>query len=313
MTTYEESGVSVEKNDRLVDMIRDIADISTGFSDAQPIPGTDLFLVQCSDGVGTKIHYATQHYDLLKTIGQDLVAMCVNDLICAGAKPLWFQDYIGMNSLNTEMVNIVVKSINDACKQCGVKLTGGEMAEMPGTYVKHIPELVGFASGIATKETLIDSSNVRPGSKIIGLPSSGVHSNGFSLIRKAFPTLPNDMHFKLQLLAPTELYCKVSDIHQTYPNRIQSMAHITGGGLENNLARAIPKGVKAEINYNRWQIPEIFQHIHNYGNVDPDDMWKTFNMGVGMCLIVSDYYVDKVMSSLYRHHGAFVLGEIVPA
>lgn len=311
MLTYEESGVSVDKNDMLVERIANIANISTGFSDIQPIPGVEgRYIVQCSDGVGTKVHLASRRVDLHRTIGQDLVAMCVNDLVCAGAKPAFFQDYIGMNVLKPEIIELVITSITEACAECGVILTGGEMAEMPGTYKRSIPELVGFATGFLDEEHIIKKDDVEAGDIIVALPSSGPHSNGYSLIRKVIYGKSLKAAFMRDLCAPTKLYCQVAEVHQTSPTLINSMAHITGGGLENNLARAIPGGLRAEINYNRWSVPDVFTAIQNMGDVDPDSMWKTFNMGVGFCLIVNSLKVGEVMNQLIGH-SAFTIGEIV--
>lgn len=316
MTTYEESGVSTEKNDELVKMISQNTGVSTGFSDYQLIPGTDIYIVQCSDGVGTKIHLALQHYGLYYTIGQDLVAMCVNDLICAGAKPAFFQDYIGMNTLIGHIVENVINSIYDACGSCGVKLTGGEMAEMPGSYATDTPELVGFATGFANHEHLINKEDVKKGDSIIGLPSSGPHSNGYSLIRKVLATAPFYMVTKTltlvkQILAPTTIYGRVAEIHTEAPELINSMAHITGGGLENNLARAIPEGLTADIDWNSWKIPEVFETITEMGEVPYKSMWNTFNMGVGMCLIVSPENEGHVLDGLFGHYNALVIGEVI--
>ncbi len=312
MLTYEDSGVSVDKNDKLVERIADIAKISTGFSDIQPIPGVEgRYIVQCSDGVGTKVHLASRRVDLHRTIGQDLVAMCVNDLITTGAVPFSFQDYIGMNELKPEVIDLVIRSILDACKKCGVILTGGEMAEMPGTYKRSIPELVGFATGFVDEEHIIRKDNVLPGDLIIALPSSGPHSNGYSLIRKVIYGKSLKAAFMKDLCEPTTLYCQVAQVHQKAPKLIKSMAHITGGGLENNLARALPRGLRADINYNRWTVPDVFTAIQNMGDVDPDSMWKTFNMGVGFCIISSPRDAGEVMNQLTGYHSAFVIGEVV--
>ena len=311
MLTYEESGVSVVKNDMLVEKIKKIADISTGFSDIQPIPGTDRFIVQCSDGVGTKIHLASRYYDLYQTIGQDLVGMCVNDLICAGASPAFFQDYIGMNVLKPEIIEMVVQSIVDSCTDCGVILTGGEMAEMPGNYKRSIPELVGFATGFVDEDHIIRKTDVKVGNIIIALPSSGPHSNGYSLIRKIIYGKSFKNTLLRELCEPTTLYHRVAEVHQSNPKLINSMAHITGGGLEANLARAIPDALKANIDYNRWNVPEVFVAIQNMGDVEPESMWTTFNMGVGFCLIVDPLNVSAVMNSMNGHHSAFVIGEVV--
>jgi len=312
MLTYQECGVDPNKNDVLVEEISKIAGISTGFANMVEIPGTDQFLVQCSDGVGTKILIAETYPDLYKTIGQDLVAMCINDLICVGAVPLTFQDYIGMNTLEQDVVLQIIESIYDACKMGNVSLTGGEMAEMPGIYKHNTPELVGFATGIATKETILDNKRVKVGDKIIGLEAYGPHSNGYSLIRRVMTAYNDSFPSSIlqSILSPTAIYYEVGEFHQNNPEIIHSMAHITGGGLESNLKRAIPYGLSPYIQYNNWELPECFQVLQNIGNIDPDSMWETFNMGIGMCLIVGNGDYELVMDELEKYQPV-IIGEII--
>jgi phosphoribosylformylglycinamidine cyclo-ligase len=223
MLSYKEAGVDVDKNDELVIDIRKISDISTGFAAAFPLPSPTFIaktgtivqphLVQCSDGVGTKVQIA-HHYGIMEGIGQDLVAMCVNDLYCLGAKPMFFQDYIGMNNLDKRTIGIVIQSIQNACEMCDTKLTGGEMAELPGTYIHDAPELVGFATGFVFPEQMITGKTIKPGDVVMGFESSGVHSNGFSLVRKILDNMYNiSDDFIRMLLKPTTIYTKVIEEH----------------------------------------------------------------------------------------------------
>jgi len=312
MITYEECGVSTTKNDRLVEKLKSIIGIDTGFADVKPIPGSDQFIAQCMDGVCTKIRLASEYPSIYNSIGQDLVAMCVNDLICIGALPAYFQDYIGMNSLDEEMIPKIIKSINDACVIGGVKLTGGEMAEMPGNYKHDYPELVGCATGFCSSDHLINKNNVVRGDILVALESNGPHSNGYSLIRNIHTAYKDKFPPSVlkAILEPTVLYYGVSDYYHYEPDHIHAMAHITGGGLENNLARSIPVGLKAKIDYERWSVPEVFVALQQLGDVDPDSMWDTFNMGIGMVLICSLNTFESVIDGLSEYN-AFAIGEIV--
>lgn len=314
MLTYKQAGVDVTKNDRLVDMITDHTSVNPDFSTVRRIPGSETFLVQCTDGVGTKIklaHYLLDPMELYATIGQDLVAMCYNDLVCSGAYGAFFQDYIGMNNLDEEIIKVLIGSIQRACQDCSMILTGGEMAEMPGTYTHdETPELVGFATGFTTLTTWLTKGRVATGNLIIGLPSSGPHSNGYSLINKLLETYPRAVEGIRDFIKPTILYHGVADFHMRQPQVINAIAHITGGGLINNLVRAIPEGLTVEINLDSWEIPDVFNFIQKVGNVDPDDMWDTFNMGVGMCLVISPDHLNIILNGL-KSYKPFVIGKIV--
>lgn len=315
MITYQDCGVDPQKNDELVNDIKNITNISTGFATAQKIPESDVKLIQCSDGVGTKIQMAKEFPELYNTIGQDLVAMCVNDLICTGGTPAYFQDYIGMNSLDKPIINSIIKSINDSCKMCDVVLTGGEMAEMPDTYIHDTPELVGFATGFCKRSHFIDLNNISRDDVIIGLASSGPHSNGYSLIRNAIPDDEIIGNIRKKLIEPTTIYSDITELHDRYIKRfgyqfLNGMAHITGGGLIDNLYRIIPDGLDIEINKHSWKIPDIFDYIQYWGEVSSESMWNTFNMGIGMCLIIAPRHIAIVRKYLSQYNPK-IIGKII--
>lgn len=309
MITYKDTGVDVEKNDLLVNIIKRITGISTGFADVRFI-GDNQFLAFSCDGVGTKIKLMCKRRSVLNTIGEDLVGMCANDLICSGAKPAFFMDYIGMNFLEEDEIKPVITSINNACKVFGMQLVGGEMAEMTNTYVYNHPELVGFAVGFGSTETKINKESVKVGDIIIGLESISPHSNGYSLINKIYERYGFSQEELDILVHPTRLYTEVCDLHFASPFLIKSMAHITGGGLYNNLVRAIPKGLNVKIDHFSWKVPEIYDTIQRKGNVEIESMWSTFNMGIGMCLIVSPGKNETVLENLQMYN-AKVIGEVI--
>lgn len=304
MLTYEHCGVSTDKNDYLVNKIKNITNISTGFADVKVIPGYNKYLVQSMDGVGTKIQLAKFDDSLYDTIGQDLVAMCVNDLICTGATPHYFQDYIGMNSLNEKIVSRIIKSIHNSCIECGTVITGGELAEMPDSYTHETPELIGCVTGFCDGRHLINTNKVKEGNVILGLESSGPHSNGFSLIRKLYSALSKES--KTAVVKPTIVYKDVLNYHNKYPTDINAIANITGGGLLTNLNRVIPKGLEANIYYNNIVIPELYLEMQSIGDLNVNSVWSTFNMGIGMCLIVDEQCIDSIATNL----PVLILGDI---
>ena len=275
--------------------------------------------VSGTDGVGTKIRLA-QLLDKHDTIGIDCVAMCVNDIICCGAKPLFFLDYIAIGKNEPEKVAAIVSGVAEGCVQSGCALIGGETAEHPGLMKPEDYDLAGFAVGVVDREKMIDPSQVKAGDVILSLPSTGVHSNGFSLVRKVF----NIEHAKLDewseelggelggvLLQPTAIYVKpvlaaiqAADIH--------GISHITGGGFYENIPRCLPKGMTAKIDKSSLWIDPIFRMIQRLGNIPEHDMFNTFNMGTGMVLVVAKGDVDKAMAALNSEgQGAKVIGEIV--
>ena len=277
-------------------------------------------LVSGTDGVGTKLKLAFI-MDKHDTIGIDCVAMCVNDIICCGAKPLFFLDYIACGKNVPERIAEIVKGVAEGCVQSGAALIGGETAEMPGFYGIDEYDLAGFSVGVVDKKKVFDNSSVKEGDVIIGLPSSGVHSNGFSLVRKIFDIENRDIKQPVAelgglslgeaLLTPTKIYVKPVLALAEQVN-IKAVSHITGGGFYENIPRSIPKGLSAKIDKQALRILPIFDLIAREGNIPERDMFNTFNMGVGMSIVVAKEDVEKAIAVL-RAHGeeAYVLGEIV--
>ena len=276
-------------------------------------------LVSGTDGVGTKLKLAflTDKHD---TVGVDCVAMCVNDIICCGAKPLFFLDYIACGKNRPERIADIVKGVCDGCTQAGAALLGGETAEMPGFYPENEYDLAGFSVGIVDREKVIDNSTVRPGDVIIALPSSGVHSNGFSLVRKVFDVEHSDISspraelggrsIAETLLTPTKIYVApvLALLGQV---RVKGISHITGGGFYENIPRSIPDGLCAAVERERVRVLPIFDLIAREGGISERDMFNTFNMGVGMSIIVAEEDADRSLE-LLRDSGedAYVIGRI---
>ncbi|SCW77746.1 phosphoribosylformylglycinamidine cyclo-ligase [Paenibacillus tianmuensis] len=276
-------------------------------------------LVSGTDGVGTKlkIAFAMDKHD---TIGIDAVAMCVNDIVVQGAEPLFFLDYLACDKVIPEKIEAIVKGISDGCVQSGCALIGGETAEMPGMYGEGEYDIAGFTVGIVDKKKIIDGSTIRPGDVVLGLASSGVHSNGFSLVRKLLlEDKGHTLHDTIDelggrlgdtLLVPTKLYVKpVLAVLEEVP--IKGMAHITGGGFLENIPRVLPEGVNVEIDYGSWPILPIFQLMQREGGISNNDMFRTFNMGIGMVIIVAEDQVARA-AELFAQHGekAYTLGRV---
>ena len=276
-------------------------------------------LVSGTDGVGTKIRVA-QLMDRHDTIGVDCVAMCVNDIICCGAKPLFFLDYIAIGKNDPEKVASIVSGVAEGCVQAGCALIGGETAEHPGLMKPEDYDLAGFAVGIVDKEKMLDPGQVKAGDVVLSLPSTGIHSNGFSLVRKVF----NIEHAKLDewseelggelggvLLQPTAIYVKPV-LAAIEAAQVHGVSHITGGGFYENIPRCLPKGMTAKIDKSALWINPIFRMIQRLGNIPEHDMFNTFNMGTGMVLVVAKEDVDKAVAALNSEgEGARVIGEIV--
>ena len=277
-------------------------------------------LVSGTDGVGTKIRIA-QLMDKHDTIGIDCVAMCVNDIICCGARPLFFLDYIAIGKNEPEKVASIVSGVAEGCVQAGCALTGGETAEHPGLMAPEDYDLAGFAVGVVDRERIIDKSRVRPGDVVLSLGSSGLHSNGFSLVRKVLDVEHADLDEWSEelggalggdLLQPTRIYVKpvlaaieAADIH--------GISHITGGGFYENIPRCLPEGLTAKIEKNALWIDPIFRMIQRLGDIPERDMFNTFNMGTGMVLVTAKEDADKAIAALNsKGQGAKVIGEIVP-
>ena len=277
-------------------------------------------LVSGTDGVGTKLKLAFI-MDKHDTIGIDCVAMCVNDIICCGAKPLFFLDYIACGKNVPERIAEIVKGVAEGCVQSGAALIGGETAEMPGFYGIDEYDLAGFSVGVVDKKKVFDNSSVKEGDVIIGLPSSGVHSNGFSLVRKIFDIENRDIKQPVAelgglslgeaLLTPTKIYVKPVLALAEQVN-IKAVSHITGGGFYENIPRSIPKGLSAKIDKQALRILPIFGLIANEGNIPERDMFNTFNMGVGMSIVVSADDAEKAVEILKAAgEDAYVIGEVV--
>lgn len=277
-------------------------------------------LVSGTDGVGTKLKIAflMNRHD---TVGVDCVAMCVNDIICCGAKPLFFLDYIACGKNVPERIADIVKGVCDGCVQSGAALIGGETAEMPGFYPEDEYDLAGYCTGIADKDKIIDNKTMQQGDVIIALPSSGVHSNGFSLVRKVFDVENSDIKSPVTelsgksigetLLTPTKIYVKPV-LALTENVRVKGISHITGGGFYENIPRSIPSGLGARIERNAIRVLPIFDLIKKRGNISERDMFNTFNMGVGMSIVVGKNDADSAMEILKScGENPYIIGEIV--
>ncbi|KEQ16730.1 phosphoribosylformylglycinamidine cyclo-ligase [Endozoicomonas numazuensis] len=325
--SYKDAGVDIQAGNALVDRIKHVAKATSrpevmgglgGFGALCQIPTgyKEPVLVSGTDGVGTKLKLAM---DLGKhdTIGIDLVAMCVNDLLVCGAEPLFFLDYYATGKLNVDVAEQVVTGIGEGCKQAGCALIGGETAEMPGMYQGEDYDLAGFCTGVVEKSDIIDGSKVAAGDALIALKSSGPHSNGYSLIRKVLEVSQVDLNSKVDgrplaeaLMAPTRIYVKsLLQLQKEMP--VHAMAHITGGGLTENLPRVIPEGCVAVINTESWNIPEVFKFLQEGGNIAQSEMYLTFNCGVGMVICVPQDKAEEAVSRLSElGEEAFVIGHM---
>ncbi len=277
-------------------------------------------LVSGTDGVGTKLKLAFK-MNKHDTVGIDCVAMCVNDIVCCGAKPLFFLDYIACGKNVPERIADIVSGVAEGCVQSGAALIGGETAEMPGFYPVDEYDLAGFSVGVVDKDKIIDRSQVRPGDVIVALPSSGVHSNGFSLVRRVFDVENADLTAPVEalggkslgetLLTPTKIYVKPM-LALMEAVQVKSIAHITGGGFYENIPRALPQGCTAKIDRSAVKVLPIFDLIAKTGEIPEREMFNTFNMGVGMIAVVSKEEADKAVEALKQSgEDAYILGEIV--
>jgi phosphoribosylformylglycinamidine cyclo-ligase len=268
-------------------------------------------LVSSTDGVGTKLLIAEilGKYD---TLGLDLVAMCVDDVVVVGAEPLFFLDYIACGKLNEEKLYQLMKGIAKGCRVAGCALIGGETAELPGMYTKGKFDIAGFCVGVVSRERIIDGRLCRVGDRLIGLASSGLHSNGYSLVRKLFP--PGNIKGKLgkDLIEPTRIYAKTILSLQKMA-KIKAMSHITGGGLYDNIPRVLPGKISARIIKGSWPIPPIFKKIQRQGNIEETEMFRTFNMGIGMVLVISPRSLSRALRNLNElGQKAWDIGELIP-
>lgn len=330
--TYKDSGVDIDAGNESVKLIKDavkktyreevLGDLG-GFGGLFALKNYDEpILVSGTDGVGTKLKIAFL-LDKHDTIGQDAVAMCVNDILVQGAEPLFFLDYLAVGKLEPKKVAEIVGGVANACKDSGCALIGGETAEMSGFYQGGEYDIAGFAVGVVEKKNLITSERVKPGDILIGLPSSGLHSNGFSLVRKIIferkkfkgDEFIDELGKTIgeELLTPTKLYPKTClPLIQKFGDKIHGLVHITGGGFYDNIPRALPKNLGAKIDADSWAIPEIFKLLQNWGNVDWREMFRTFNCGIGMVLIVDENIVDDLDAHLNENFEEFYkIGRVV--
>ena len=318
--TYQKSGVNISQADKFIDFIskktgkkkqknRNIG----GFGSITNIPNSykNPKIVASTDGVGTKIEIANS-LNKFDTIGIDLVAMCVNDLIVQGAKPLIFLDYISINKINLKKLKAILGGINKGCKISDCSLVGGETAEMPGTYSKNKFDIAGFAVGIVDQKKIIKKGQVKENNLILAIPSSGVHSNGYSLIRYILRrrkiNIKKNSFLRKELLRPTKIYVK-EVLQLLKSDLINSCANITGGGLEDNLKRVIPNGLSAQINLSKIKPNKIFKWIRKQ-NVSDYEMLKTFNCGAGFCLIVKSSNISKIQKKFNKKFKPYVIGKI---
>ena len=320
--TYKDSGVDITKGNQLIEKIKPIAKSTIrpgvlaglgGFGAMFEIP-LDKYknpvLISGTDGVGTKLKVA----EMIKkhdTIGIDLVAMCVNDLIVQGAEPLFFLDYFATGSLNPEIATSVIEGIGEGCRQSGCALIGGETAEMPGMYSGEDYDLAGFCVGIVEKDRIIDGTKVSEGDHIVALGSSGPHSNGYSLIRKVIEkSAPTPDQLNL-LIEPTRIYVRsILSLLNTLP--VHAISHITGGGLLENIPRVMPSHLSAKLDSTSWTQPEIFQWIQDQGNIDSAEMYRVLNCGVGMVVVISKDSSNEAINHLNAcGEKAWLIGEVV--
>lgn len=332
--TYADSGVNISEGNKAVELMKnkvkstyingvvgDIGLFSGGFSLKEFMYMDEPTLLASTDGVGTKLlvgHLMDKH----DTVGIDLVAMCVNDLVCQGAKPLFFLDYIATGKVDAQKIATIVGGIADGCKESGCALIGGETAEMPGLYSEDEYDLGGFSVGIVDKKKIIDGSKIKKGDAIIGLCASGLHSNGYSLARKIFlerlelkvTDKYKDMSDSIGnlLLTPTKLYVNtICDLVEKF--EIKGVANITGGGLIENVPRILPEKCNAQINVNNWDYPEIFKTIKELDIVENNELYRSFNMGIGMIVVVAQETAKEIVDYINENTSdkAYLIGSIV--
>ena len=313
---YRDAGVDIDRGSRLVDRIRAIANRTYrpevlsgvgGFASLYKLPAgryRSPVLVTAADGVGTKLRLAveTSRYE---AVGIDLVAMCANDVLAQGAEPVLFLDYLAMGRLELSVAQIVVEGIARGCELAGASLVGGECAEMPGVYSSEDFDLAGFCLGLVEEDRIVDGADVHPGDRIIGLASSGLHSNGFSLVRKILETSGASLttpfeggeSLAARLMTPTRIYVRaVRAMLESVP--VKGLAHVTGGGLALNLGRCLPAGLCARLDRQSWTPPPIFRWVAETGGVEPAEMVRTFNCGIGMAAFVSAHHVGGALRAL---------------
>ncbi|MGI9337398.1 MAG: phosphoribosylformylglycinamidine cyclo-ligase [Gammaproteobacteria bacterium] len=277
-----------------------------GFAAAVQLQKPDIVLLAAADGVGTKVELAREN-DAAEVIGNDVVAMCVNDILCAGGYPLLFLDYYAGGKLRPAFAARVMDGIAAACVEAGCALVGGETAEMPGVYEGDKIDVAGFAIGIASKESLFDAAAITPGDRIIALPSAGAHSNGYALINRILQNL-DDKTMRAQLLHPTKLYCAV--IRKLRAEvQVKALAHITGGGVAGNIARLVPPKMRAVVEADSFARPAVFDFLRAAGDIGESEMWNVFNCGIGMAVFVSPENEKRALQTLHTNgEAAWTLG-----
>ena len=321
--TYEKSGVNINAADNFVKFISSISTKNKGKKKFQNIGGFGSIsnipkdikkpkIVACTDGVGTKVEIANT-LNKFDTIGIDLVAMSVNDLIVQGAKPLLFLDYISINKIDLKKLKSILKGIVKGCKISNCELVGGETAEMPGTYAKGKFDIAGFAVGIVDGNKVLDKKNIKKDDLILAVPSNGIHSNGYSLVRYVLKknniNFKNNKFLKKELIKPTKIY--VNEILNLIKSKLlNSCANITGGGLEDNIKRVIPNGLSADIDLDKVKTKKIFKWLKQ-NNINDKEMLKTFNCGVGFCLIIKPQNLKKINKFFSKEFKPYVIGKII--
>ena len=321
--SYKKSGVDISLANKLVKYISGISkkdvkktkgsfgkDVIGGFGslfDISNIKIKDPVIVSCTDGVGTKIELANK-FKKFNTIGIDLVAMCVNDLIVQGAKPLFFLDYIAVGKLDLKKTKNILKGIFKGCKISNCKLIGGETAEMPGVYSKNKFDLAGFCVGIVSKKKILNKNNVKTNNVILAIPSNGIHSNGYSLVRSILSNNKVPKNIKNEILKPTKIYSN-EVLKLTNKNLISAAAHITGGGLIENLIRSVPKNLSINVDLSKIKTLKIFKWLKSK-NIDDHEMMRTFNCGVGFCLIVPKKNIKRVKKVFQKKFKPYEIGFI---
>ncbi|MHB1404271.1 MAG: phosphoribosylformylglycinamidine cyclo-ligase [Desulfitobacteriaceae bacterium] len=327
--SYRDAGVDIEAGNEAVERMKPLVkrtlrpEVIGGLGGFGGLFQLDLkkypepVLVSGTDGVGTKLRLAFQ-LNRHDTIGIDAVAMCVNDVLVQGAEPLFFLDYLAVGKADPERIASIVKGVAAGCEQAGCALIGGETAEMPGFYPEDEYDIAGFTVGAVNRDRIIDGSKISSGDVLLGLPSSGFHSNGFSLVRKVFSPYPMDTIFPELgeplgevLLRPTKIYVKIV-LPSLDDGKILGMAHITGGGLTENIPRILPEGLGVRLKRGAWPIPPVFSLLQRLGEVEESEMYRTFNMGIGFVLIVHAEDADSIREMLKAQgEDSFVIGQVV--
>ncbi len=324
---YKKAGVDIDRANLFVENIKPLISKINRLHSVSEIGGfgglfnlntsefKEPILVSSTDGVGTKLKIASL-VNIHNTVGIDAVAMNVNDILCTGARPLFFLDYIGCGRLNPAVLTQVVEGIVNGCRDAGCALIGGETAEMPGMYKENEYDIAGFSVGVVEKKDIIDTNRIQVGDIVIGLESSGLHSNGFSLVRKVFANAEMKRMAE-ELLKPTRIYVKpvlslLRTTHDARRTTIKGIAHITGGAFYDKISRIIPKGLAVRIQKDSWSVPQIFKLIQRKGNIENNVMYRTFNMGIGMVLVTAPDDYDLVSNELKKFDlCCWIIGRVI--